>query len=52
MSLGSSSFYVLEKPTIAMLVDGGVSPTDAGEIWHLLDTRFQIPVTLLPTSRI
>jgi hypothetical protein len=50
VSLGSSSFYVLEKPTIAMLVDGGVSPTDAGEIWHLLDTRFQIPVTLLPTS--
>ncbi|MBL7874393.1 MAG: zinc carboxypeptidase, partial [Cyclobacteriaceae bacterium] len=50
VSLGSSSFYALEKPTIAVLVEGGVSPTDAGEIWHLLDTRFQIPVTLLPTS--
>jgi hypothetical protein len=50
VSLGSSSFYTLRKPEIAMLVDGGVSPTDAGEIWHLLDTRFQIPVTMIPTN--
>jgi len=48
VSLGSSSFYVPEKPVIAMLVDGGISPTDAGELWHLLDTRYQIPVTMIP----
>jgi hypothetical protein len=50
VSLGSSSFYAVKKPVIAMLVDDGVSPTDAGELWHLLDTRFQIPVTLIPVS--
>jgi hypothetical protein len=50
VSLGSSSFYVLTKPEIAMLIDGGVSPTDAGELWHLLDTRFQIPVTMIPIN--
>ncbi len=50
VSLGSSSFYVPAKPVIAMLVDGGISPTDAGELWHLLDTRFQIPVTMIPIS--
>lgn len=50
VSLGSSSFYVLRKPEIAMLVEGGISPTDAGELWHLLDTRFQIPVTLIPIN--
>ncbi len=50
VSLGSSSFYVPEKPVIAMLVDGGISPTDAGELWHLLDTRYQIPVTMIPIS--
>lgn len=33
-----------------MIVGDGVSATDAGEIWHLLDTRFNIPVTLLPTN--
>jgi Zinc carboxypeptidase len=50
VSLGSPTFLSLKKPEIAMLVEGGTSPTDAGEIWHLLDTRFQIPVTLLPVS--
>jgi Zinc carboxypeptidase len=50
VSLGSPTFLSLKKPEIAMLVDVGISATDAGEIWHLLDTRFQIPVTLLPIS--
>ncbi len=54
VSLGSSSFQLVKKPEIAMLVDGGgftgVSPTDAGEIWHLLDQRFYIPVTCMPIS--
>jgi hypothetical protein len=49
-SLGSNSFLTLKKPEIAMLVDGNVSSNDAGEIWHLLDTRFNIPVTLLPVN--
>lgn len=47
-SLGSSSFRPLKKPAIALLVGDGVSPSDAGEMWHLLDTRLRIPVTLLP----
>ena len=50
VSLGSSSFEVARKPVIAILVDDGISPTDAGELWHLLDTRFQIPVTLIPIN--
>lgn len=48
VSLGSNSFRKLEKPKIAMLVGDGVSAYDAGEVWHLLDTRFDIPVTMLP----
>ncbi len=47
-SLGSGSFVNVEKPEIAILVEGGISSYDAGEIWHLLDTRFEIPVTMLP----
>jgi hypothetical protein len=50
VSLGSSSFTALQKPTIAMVVEGGVSPNDAGEMWHLFDTRFHIPVTMIPQS--
>jgi hypothetical protein len=49
-SLGSNSFMLLRKPEIAMLVDGGVSSGSAGEIWHMLDVRFNIPVTLIPIS--
>ncbi|HTF20922.1 MAG TPA: M14 family metallopeptidase, partial [Chryseolinea sp.] len=50
VSLGSSSFLPLRKPVIAMIVGDGISATDAGEIWHMLDTRFGIPLTLLPTN--
>jgi hypothetical protein len=50
VSLGSSSFLPIKKPVVAMVVGDGISATDAGEIWHLLDTRFGIPVTLLPTN--
>lgn len=50
VSLGSSSFLPLKKPVIAMLVGDGASATDVGEVWHMLDTRFNIPVTLLPVN--
>jgi hypothetical protein len=49
-SLGSGSFLPVRKPEIAMLVDGGVSANDAGEMWHLLDVRYQIPVTMMPLN--
>lgn len=45
--LGSSKFSALIKPSIAMLVGTGVNALDAGEIWHLLDQRFNIPATHL-----
>ena len=48
VSLGSSSFLSLEKPTIGMLVGNGIVATDAGEVWHMVDTRFSIPISLVP----
>ncbi|HYO22473.1 MAG TPA: M14 metallopeptidase family protein [Flavisolibacter sp.] len=45
--LGSSKFAVVSKPSIAMIVGTGVNPLDAGEIWHLLDQRFNIPMSHL-----
>lgn len=47
VDLGSARFINISKPAIAMLVGTGVSATDAGEIWHLLDQRFNIPATQL-----
>lgn len=51
VSLGSRSFSNLQKPSIALIVEGG-SSYDAGEIWHLLDTRMQMKVTKLPQGRL
>ena len=45
--LGSSKFISLTQPKIAMLVGPGVNATDAGETWHLLDQRMEIPATHL-----
>lgn len=45
--LGSSRLPVISKPNIAMIVGTGVNALDAGEIWHLLDQRYNIPVSHL-----
>jgi hypothetical protein len=47
LSLGSGSFQVIRKPEIAIVIGDGINANDAGELWHLLDDRMQIPVTLL-----
>lgn len=52
INLGSPQIDVLKKPEIAILVEGGVSSAEAGEAWHLLDQRFEMPATLLPVDRI
>ena len=33
-----------------MLVGGGTSSRDAGEIWHLFDTRYNIPITMVDVN--
>lgn len=45
--LGSSKFAVVAKPSIAMITGSGVNALDAGETWHLLDQRMNIPATHL-----
>ena len=52
MNLGSSDFKTLKPQKIALLVGPGINPYDAGEIWHLLDTRYDIRVTKLDVSEL
>ncbi len=52
IDLGSNNFRALRKPNIALVIGDGVNSYDAGEIWHLLDTRFDIPITKLDTRNI
>ncbi|MEL6810803.1 MAG: M14 family zinc carboxypeptidase [Bacteroidota bacterium] len=49
IDLGSSQFRALEQPKVAILVGDGVSSYDAGEIWHLFDTRYGMQITKLDT---
>jgi len=45
IDLGSRNFRAVELPKVALLVGDGVRSYDAGEIWHLMDTRYEIPIT-------
>ena len=45
IDLGSRNFKTLKKPKVALLIGDGVRSYDAGEIWHLMDTRYKIPTT-------
>ena len=50
IDFGSNKFQNLTKPNIALVVGDGVNSYDAGEIWHLMDTRFEIPITKIKSS--
>ena len=45
IDLGSNFFRINKKVKVAMLIGDGVSSYEAGEVWHLLDTRVHIPLT-------
>lgn len=47
VDLGSSKFVPLSRPSVAMITGQGVNATDAGEVWHLLDQRMNLPATHL-----
>ncbi|PCE64293.1 M14 family zinc carboxypeptidase [Sediminicola luteus] len=50
IDLGSNEFDPVRKQKVALLVGGGVTSYDAGEIWHLFDTRFDMKLTKLDVS--
>ncbi len=45
IDLGSRFVQTLTPPKVLMIIGTGVSATEAGEIWHLLDQRLQMPIT-------
>lgn len=47
VNLGSRNFAKVVKPKIGLIVGNGASAYSSGEVWHLLDTRYHIPVTRL-----
>jgi hypothetical protein len=45
IDLGSRNMRALKKPKAAMLIGDDVNSLEAGEVWHLLDTRMHMPIT-------
>lgn len=45
IDLGSTNFRAIKKPKAALLIGEGVNSYEAGEVWHLLDTRVHMPIT-------
>lgn len=52
IDLGSRLFAPVEPSKIALVVGEGITPYDAGEIWHLMDTRYNIQITKLDTRNL
>ena len=50
IDLGSNSFVKVSKPVILEFVGGSTGSGSAGEIWHLFDQRYKIPVTITETN--
>jgi len=48
VDLGSRYINTLDKPEAFMLIEDGVSSYEAGEVWHLLDTRVDMPISKIP----
>jgi len=51
VTLGSPSWSPLKLPKTMMVVGGGASSYDAGEVWHLFDQRYEMPITKVDDSR-
>lgn len=49
IDLGSNEFDPLKKQEVALLVGEGIRSYDAGEIWHLFDTRYGTKITKIDT---
>ncbi len=52
VKLGSPSFYNLKSPKIAVVGGDGVSSYEVGEVWHLLDYRMNIPMSLIAIDQL
>ena len=52
IDLGSPSVVNIKKPNVALLVGEGVSNNDAGEVWHLLDTRYEMQAVQIDVTNI
>lgn len=52
IDLGSGNFQTIRKPKVLMLIGPGTSSYEAGEVWHLLDSKVGMPITKVWTDNV
>lgn len=52
VDLGSSYIRPVRPTKAAIVVGNGVSSYEAGEVWHLLDTRVHMPISKIPVRNL
>ena len=52
IDLGSPSFQTLRLPRVLVVVGEGVDSYETGEIWHLLDARYGMKISLIEASQL
>jgi hypothetical protein len=52
VDVGGPSFSALKAPRVLLVVGRETNLYDAGEIWHLMDYRMRMPLTLRDRSRL
>tara|TARA_R110001632_G_scaffold33772_6_gene86556 strand:- start:4261 stop:6705 length:2445 start_codon:yes stop_codon:yes gene_type:complete len=52
IDLGSNQFRALTPAKVAIIVGEGTNSYDAGEIWHLFDTRYNMKITKLDVKNL
>ena len=51
IDLGSNNFRINKPVKVALLVGEGVNSYEAGEVWHLMDTRIGMPLSKIRLSQ-
>ncbi len=52
VDLGGPSFQAVSEPSVLLVTGDGINLYDAGEVWHLLDHRMDMPLTLRHRDRL
>ncbi|AOE49171.1 M14 family metallopeptidase [Kangiella sediminilitoris] len=52
IDLGSPSIDAIKMPRPLMLIGGEVMSYEAGEMWHLMDTRMELPLSMQNTTSV
>lgn len=52
IDFGSNTFEHLEKPNVAIISGEGTSSYEVGEVWHLLDQRYNMTPSLLSIEQL